>query len=192
MRSCQCSRIFLEPHEPHPCQRPLGTTYTHLEDAIPVISLMNRRHERQRHRTARRYEPQHDSFVAEGSRSSVREIASHSNPKHSLRRRTVRIWGLVQKKEAHKWPWEAHDDKVGDAYCFVAIERNLKLVPAHRLGRLSDADTNKLAKDVRRATAPQRYQLTTDGFKPYIKAIATHLRDRVDYAQLKKSLRHFA
>ena len=101
MQSCQCSRIFLEPHEPHPCQRPLGTTYTHLEDAI--------------------------------------------------------------------------------------IERNLKLVPAHRLGRLSDADTNKFAKDVRRATAPQRYQLTTDGFKPYIKAIATHLRDRVDYAQLKKS-----
>lgn len=97
------------------------------------------------------------------------------------------IWGFVQKKEAHKWPWEAHDDKVGDAYCFVAIERNLKLVPAHRLGRLSDADTNKFAKDVRRATAPQRYQLTTDGFKPYIKAIATHLRDRVDYAQLKKS-----
>ncbi len=21
------------------------------------------------------------------------------------------IWGFVQKKEAHKWPWEAHDNR---------------------------------------------------------------------------------
>ena len=66
------------------------------------------------------------------------------------------IWGFVQKKEAHKWPWEAHDNKVGDAYCFVAIERKTKLVLAHLLGRRSDADTNSLIEDLRRATAPQR------------------------------------
>jgi IS1 family transposase len=96
------------------------------------------------------------------------------------------IWGFVQKKEAHKWPWEAHDDKRGDAYCFVAIERNTKLVLAHRLGRPTDEDTEKFAKDVRRATAPQRFQITTDGFKPYIRAFKTVLADRVDFAQLVK------
>jgi hypothetical protein len=63
------------------------------------------------------------------------------------------IWGFVQKKEAHKWPWEAQDDKRGDAYCFVAIERNTKLVLAHRLGRRTDADTQTFIKDLRRATA---------------------------------------
>src|SRR5579863_7942951 len=28
------------------------------------------------------------------------------------------IWGYVYKKEAHKLPMEAHDDSIGDAYCF--------------------------------------------------------------------------
>jgi IS1 family transposase len=68
----------------------------------------------------------------------------------------------------------------------VAIERNTKLVLAHRLGRRTDEDTEKFAKDVRRATAPQRSQITTDGFKPYIKALTTVLADRVDFAQLVK------
>jgi transposase-like protein len=38
------------------------------------------------------------------------------------------IWGFIQKKEGHKGPEEAHDNSIGDAYCFVAIERNTKLV----------------------------------------------------------------
>lgn len=96
------------------------------------------------------------------------------------------IWGFVQKKERNKWPWEANDDKVGDAYCFVAIERNTKLVLAQRLGRRTDADTKKFIEDLRRATTHQRFQLSTDGFKPYVKAVALALKDRVDFAQLVK------
>jgi IS1 family transposase len=96
------------------------------------------------------------------------------------------IWGFVQKKEGHKWPWEAHDDKKGDAYCFVAIERNTKLVLAHRLGRRTDADTQKFIQDLRRATSRQQFQISTDGFKPYVKAIIQTLKDRVDFAQLVK------
>jgi hypothetical protein len=38
------------------------------------------------------------------------------------------IWGFVGKKEAHKMPAEANDESIGDAYCFVAVERNTKLV----------------------------------------------------------------
>src|ERR1035441_2136880 len=33
------------------------------------------------------------------------------------------IWAFVQKKEGNKAPFEAHNDGIGDAYCFVAIER---------------------------------------------------------------------
>src|ERR1700730_12633148 len=51
------------------------------------------------------------------------------------------IWGFVQKKEAHKGPEQAHDDSVGDAYCFVAIERNTKLVLNFALGRRTTATT---------------------------------------------------
>lgn len=38
------------------------------------------------------------------------------------------IWGYVGKKEGHKTEGEAKDDGLGDAYCFVAIERNTKLI----------------------------------------------------------------
>ena len=38
------------------------------------------------------------------------------------------IWGYVGKKEGHKSTSEANDESIGDAYCFVAIERNTKLV----------------------------------------------------------------
>jgi hypothetical protein len=49
------------------------------------------------------------------------------------------IWAFVQKKEGHKAPFEAHNDGIGDAYCFVAIERYTKLVLNFALGRRSQA-----------------------------------------------------
>ena len=75
---------------------------------------------------------------------------------------------------------------MGDAYCFVAIERNTKLVLTRLLGRRTDADTQKFIQDLRRATAPPRFQISTDGFKPYVKAIVQKLKDRVDFANLVK------
>ena len=96
------------------------------------------------------------------------------------------IWGFVQKKEAHKGPWEGHDTKVGDAYCFVAIVRKTKPVLAHRLRRRTDADTKSFIEDLQRATASRRFQISTDGFKPYVKASVQTRRDRVDFAQLVK------
>ena len=52
------------------------------------------------------------------------------------------IWGYVQKKEAHKRPSEAHDNSIGDAYTFVAIERDSKLVLNFALGRRDTATTS--------------------------------------------------
>ena len=96
------------------------------------------------------------------------------------------IWGFVQKKEAHKWPWEAHDNSIGDAYCFVAIERNSKLILNFALGRRDQATTDQFIEGVRAATAPQRFQITTDGFQPYKSAITTTLSDRADFGMLIK------
>ena len=39
---------------------------------------------------------------------------------------------------------------------------------------------------MRDATAPQQFQITTDGFTPYASAIEWTLHDRVDYAMLVK------
>ena len=96
------------------------------------------------------------------------------------------IWGYVYKKEAHKLPMEANDEGMGDAYCFVAIERNSKLILNFALGRRSQATTDAFIEGLRAATAPQRFQISTDGFQPYKSAITTTLSDRCDFAQVIK------
>ena len=45
------------------------------------------------------------------------------------------LWGFVQKKEAHRAAAEHEVAEIGDAYCFVAMERNTKLILAHYLGK---------------------------------------------------------
>jgi len=99
------------------------------------------------------------------------------------------IWGFIQKKEGHKRPEEAKDETIGDAYTFVAIERNTKLVLNFALGRRDQATTDIFIEGLRQATAPQPFQVTTDGFGPYRSAITTTLDDRVDFAQLIKVYR---
>jgi len=161
--------------------------YTKLQDAVQVISLMIEgmsvssieRHTEMHHTTIL-------SLLAVAGVRCERLLSSQIRNIPVKDVQCDEIWGFVQKKEAHKWPWEAHDDKRGDAYCFVAIERNTKLVLAHRLGRRTIKDTELFTEDLRRATAPQRSQVTTDGFSPYVNAIALSLEDRVDYAQLVK------
>jgi transposase-like protein/IS1 family transposase len=96
------------------------------------------------------------------------------------------IWGYVFKKEAHKLPAEANDEGMGDAYCFVAIERNTKLVLNFALGRRSQATTDAFIEGLRHATSRQRFQISTDGFQPYVSAIKTTLGDRCDFAQIVK------
>ena len=51
------------------------------------------------------------------------------------------IWGYVFKKEGHKWEHEQDNKEIGDAYCFVAMERNTKLVLAYHLGKRSKFST---------------------------------------------------
>lgn len=97
------------------------------------------------------------------------------------------IWGFVGKKEKRV----RHDDdpNFGDAYCFVAIERNTKLVLNFALGKRNKATTDIFMEGLRHATSRQNFQITTDGFEPYVKAISDTLADRVDFARLIKVYR---
>jgi transposase-like protein/IS1 family transposase len=100
------------------------------------------------------------------------------------------IWAYVGKKEAHKLPFEKDDDSIGDAYCYVAMERHSKLVLNFALGRRNQATTDIFIEGLRHATSGnQRFQISTDGFQPYISAITTTLSDRCDYAMQIKEYR---
>jgi IS1 family transposase len=93
------------------------------------------------------------------------------------------IWSFIGKKE--KMVQRGDDSTLGDAYCFVGIERNSKLVLAWHLGRRTARDTEAFVEKVNEATAG-RFQITTDGFKAYIDAVHMSLGTRVDFAQLIK------
>jgi hypothetical protein len=96
------------------------------------------------------------------------------------------VAGFVQKKETHKWAHEADDYSIGDAYTFVALERHSKLVLAWHLGRRTKISTFQFLYKLRNATTDHDYQLTSDGFRPYIEAVDAVLPRNVDFAQLVK------
>jgi transposase-like protein/IS1 family transposase len=96
------------------------------------------------------------------------------------------IWGFVQKKEGHKLPDEKDKQGIGDAYCFVALESNTKLVMAYHLGRRDIPSTDAFIHKLSYAASGSRFQLTSDGFKAYVKSVQIFLRDRVHFAQLVK------
>jgi IS1 family transposase len=75
---------------------------------------------------------------------------------------------------------------IADAYTFIALERSSKLVVAWHLGRRDRVNTEDFIAKVRCATARGRFEVCTDGFQPYVNAIADGLSDRADYSQVVK------
>lgn len=98
------------------------------------------------------------------------------------------IWGFVKMKKKTRLRRDLPEDGIGDAYCFVAIERYTKLVLAWHLGKRDGFNTVTLIEDVERSTRG-RFQFSTDGWASYPSAVEVLFEDReIDYAQL---IRHY-
>jgi IS1 family transposase len=97
------------------------------------------------------------------------------------------IWGFVKCKEKTK-NLRGFGERVGDIYCFIAIERFSKLILAWHLGHRTIENTEAFIEKLNRATTGG-FQLTTDGFTAYPDAVSLSLGTRVDYAQLVKTYR---
>ena len=96
------------------------------------------------------------------------------------------VWAFIGKKQRRVRPDD--DPNLGDCYCFVAIERHSKLVLNIALGKRDQATTDVFIEGVRHATRGD-FQITTDGFAPYRRAIPNTLEDRADFAMLIKVYR---
>lgn len=94
------------------------------------------------------------------------------------------IWGFIGCKEATRQKW-CYSEEYGDCYTFVAIERSSKLILSWTVGRRTYNDATTFAYRLRGATEG-RYQLTTDGYKPYASAVPAAFGGQVDFAQLVK------
>lgn len=95
------------------------------------------------------------------------------------------IWIYVGKKQKRV---EIDDSpELGDQWVFVAIDAETKLVPAYIVGK-RDRDTTYtfLLELQKRLTPERRFQLTTDGFHFYVRAVEDVFYGTVDFAQLIK------
>lgn len=95
------------------------------------------------------------------------------------------VWGYVFFKEKTRTRHYAGQEDVGDAYCYIGIERTTKLILAWRLGRRSTEDTHEFTRKLATATSGH-FQITAGGYKPYQTAIPAALGD-VDFAILIKT-----
>ncbi|HXU29568.1 MAG TPA: hypothetical protein VN851_03235 [Thermoanaerobaculia bacterium] len=100
------------------------------------------------------------------------------------------LWSFVAMKEKTKVRKGIVDAEIGDAYSYLAVERESKLLLAHHVGRRTSEDANIFAAKLATAATPangQRYQISTDAFHGYAGAFEQHLGGTVDYGQIVKS-----
>jgi len=95
------------------------------------------------------------------------------------------MWGFVGMKEKAKGNLYKNEDTLGDAYTYVALERNSKLILAWHLGKRNRQDTLAFILKLRNATEG-KFQLTTDGWPSYPDAIERVFGADIHYAQLIK------
>ncbi len=95
------------------------------------------------------------------------------------------IWGFVGMKEKVRADRYPDADSLGDAYTYVAMERNSKLILAWHLGKRNGEDTLQFIVKLGRATKG-KFQLTTDGWSSYPDAVESVFGSDIDYAQLIK------
>ncbi len=95
------------------------------------------------------------------------------------------VWGYVGKKQRRTALSEM--DK-GDQYTFTALDATSKAIISFVTGKRTEATTRAFVNDVWERII-NRPQITTDGFGPYIEAVAECFGDGADFAQLVK---HYA
>jgi IS1 family transposase len=96
------------------------------------------------------------------------------------------IWSYIGCKQKNVTPAMAEKRIVGDAWVWVAIDAETKLVPCWLVGkRDAGCATDFIANLASRLR--HRVQLTTDGHKVYLNAVIDAFADDIDYGILVKT-----
>jgi transposase-like protein/IS1 family transposase len=94
------------------------------------------------------------------------------------------VWAFVAMKERTRQRLN-RPECFGDCFTFTALERTSKVIVAWHVGKRCPEDTREFALKLHRATQG-RFQLTTDGYRPYLTAIPNEFGHSIDYATLVK------
>jgi len=178
-RCNECGATFSE-NRP----KPLGNRYVDFDRAVQVISLLV---EGVSIRAASRLTGLHQGTIL-----SLLVLAGEKcNALLSARVRNLRpkfvqmdeLWTFVHTKERHL----KHDSpsEWGDAYRWVALDAETKLVISHLVGKRDAQSAHQFIADYS-SRVKGIHQVTSDGFRPYVDAIETYFGADIDLAQLIK------
>jgi IS1 family transposase len=95
------------------------------------------------------------------------------------------LWAFVYAKQKNVTPRMAGDRTCGDVWLWTAIDADTKLVPSWTLGQRDAATAHEFMQDLA-ARLSNRAQLTSDGHKPYLRAVDDAFGNDIDYAMLIK------
>ncbi|MEO8129038.1 MAG: hypothetical protein ABJF23_11170 [Bryobacteraceae bacterium] len=97
------------------------------------------------------------------------------------------IWSFVGKKESRRVYGDKDFHFIGDAWTFIGIERETKLVLAFELGKRNTESARRFMRKIAvAASTAYKFQLSTDGFAPYNYAVGMELEGRCTYGQVVK------
>jgi IS1 family transposase len=95
------------------------------------------------------------------------------------------IWSYVGCKEKRVTPAKTEKGPCGDAWVWVAIDAETKLVPCWLVGKRDPGCATEFIQDLA-SRLKHRVQLTTDGLKMYLSAVEDSFGSDIDYAMLVK------
>jgi len=95
------------------------------------------------------------------------------------------VWTKVYRSAEKDTNPESDMNGWGDFYIFLGIEATSKLLMMPTIGKRSERHTEMFANDLAKCT-DGRFQLSTDGFKPYKEKMKAAFGDRIDFAQFYK------
>jgi IS1 family transposase len=103
------------------------------------------------------------------------------------------IWTYVRKKEGHLFGNEKRDETIGDIYLHTALDTDTKLLVTYAVGKRTSEVTEAFIADLEKrlvrqpvTNGPDRPQISTDGWGPYVPAIARKFRGTVRHGVLVK------
>lgn len=181
-RCNQCGKTFSDQQ-----QKPLDEMRVPLEKAVQALNLLV---EGCGIRVTSRITGLHQDTVlallekaGERSAKLLDEKLRNLKPQHV---EVDEVWSFVQCKQKNIRLKKISDDReIGDQYTFIAIDRDTKLVISHLVGKRNIVNTSKLMDDLATRIV-SRFQLSTDGFKPYVESVEWAFGADIDYAQLIK------
>jgi IS1 family transposase len=99
------------------------------------------------------------------------------------------IWSFVYAKKKNVPEEKRGEFGYGDIYTWVAIDADSKLVATYLVGERSLEDARHFMHDLA-GRISDRVQISTDGFKAYLKAVPEAFEGRADFATVLKLFGH--